>query len=148
MGSYSVVLPLSILDLGLVKSFCTLGDGIVITGTLGDEGMSDSICGGGIGGGFYTLGYVCAFLSSAFCVKNSGCSVGDVVWAVGAWNLIKVLSAIASRSRSLVDVYTFTFGMPFVDCYRFRMALITRSECVVVGFVMCLCWDTTVSDTH
>ena len=79
MGSYSVVFPLSILGVGLVKSFCTLGDVVVITGTLGYEVMSDSICGGGIGGGFDTLGDVCAFLSSAVCVKNSGCSVGYVV---------------------------------------------------------------------
>ena len=46
MGSYSVVFPLSILGVGLVKSFCTLGDVVVITGTLGYEVMSDSICGG------------------------------------------------------------------------------------------------------
>ena len=61
MGSYAVVLSLSVLGVGLIKAFCTLRDGVVITGTLGDEGMSDIIYGGGIGGGFGTLGYVCSF---------------------------------------------------------------------------------------
>ena len=69
---------------GLVKAFCTLGYIFFISGTLREEGMSDSICGGGIGIGFDTLGDVCFFLSSVVCVKISDCSVGDVVWVVGA----------------------------------------------------------------
>ena len=55
MGSSAVALLLTILGVGLVKTFCTLGDVAIITGTLRDEGISDSICGGGIGGGFGTL---------------------------------------------------------------------------------------------
>ena len=62
MGSSAVVLLLYVLGVRLVKAFSNLGDGVVITGTLGDEGMSDSIYGGVIGGGFETLRDVCSFL--------------------------------------------------------------------------------------
>ena len=69
MGSFAVVLSLYVMGVGLVKDFCTLGDGVVISGTLGDEGMSDIICGGGIGSGLVTLRDVCLFLRSVVCVK-------------------------------------------------------------------------------
>ena len=85
----------------LVKAFCTLLDGVVICGTLGYEGMSGNICGVGIGSGFGTVGDVCSFLSSVVCLKISDCSVGGVVWEVDACLLIRVLAAVASRSRSL-----------------------------------------------
>ena len=101
-GSFAVVLFLSVLGVGLVKALSTLGYGVVISGTLRDEGMSDSIYGGGIGTGFGTLEDVCSFLSSVVCVKISGCAVGAVLWAVGAWRLIRLLAAVVSQSRSLI----------------------------------------------
>ena len=125
MCSSSVVLSLYVLGMGLVKAFCTLWYVIVITGTLGDEGISNSIYGGGIGGGFGTLRDVCEFLSSVICVTNSCCSVGIVLWAAVSWRLIKVLAVMDSHFRSLMDVSTFPFDMPFVYCSRFRMDLIT-----------------------
>ena len=110
--------------MGLLKDFCTLGDGVVMSGTLVYEGMSDSVCGGDIGIGLVNLGYVCSFLRTVVCVKSSGCSVGAVVWAVGAWILIRMLSAVASRLKYLIDVSPFPFDKTFVDCSRLRMALI------------------------
>ena len=64
---------LSVLGVGLVKVYIILEDGFVIIGTLGDDVMSDSIYGGGIGSGFRTLGDVRSFLSSVVCVRISGC---------------------------------------------------------------------------
>ena len=97
MGSFYVVFLLAVFVVGLVKAIFTLGCGdIVIRGTLTYEGMYYSICGGGIGGGFSTLGDVYLFLISVVCVKNSGCSLGDVVWAVGSCHFIRVLAAVAS----------------------------------------------------
>ena len=61
MGSFDA-LSLFFLGVGLVKYFSTLGDIFIVSGTLVDESMSDSICGGGIGIGFGTLGDVCLFL--------------------------------------------------------------------------------------
>ena len=82
MGSYSVVFSLFVMGVRLVKAFCTLGDGVVITGTLIYEGMSNSICGSGIGGGFGNLGDVCAFLSSGVCVK-----IVVIQWGLFCWKL-------------------------------------------------------------
>ena len=49
MGSFSVVLLVAVVGVELVKDFYTLGYGdIFIRGTLGDEGISDSIFGRGI----------------------------------------------------------------------------------------------------
>ena len=73
--------------------------------------------------------------------------MGDFVWAFGAWRLIRVLAAVASRLRSLIDVSPFPFDRPFVECYRFLIDLVMLSACVMVGFGMCLCWKTTVPDT-
>ena len=56
--------------------------------------------------------------------------------AVGAWRLIIVLSDVASLLRSLNDLSPFSFYITFVDFDWFRMALIFRSTCVMVGFVM------------
>ena len=81
--------------MGLLKDFCTLGDGVVTSGTLRDEGTYNIICGSDIGSGFVTLGDVCSLLSSVVCVKLGGCSVGAVMWAVGAWHLIRVLAAVS-----------------------------------------------------
>ena len=80
-----------------MKAFLTLRDGVVITGTLRDEGMSDSFRGGGIGCVFGTLVCVCVIFISSVCVRSCGCSVGGVVWEVFAWSLIKLLAAVASH---------------------------------------------------
>ena len=125
MDLFAVLLLLSIMVVGLVKFLCTLGYDVVVSGTLVYEGMSDIICGGGIGSGFGTLGDVCLFFSSVVCVNISGCSVGAVVWVVGAWRLISMLAAVAICLRSLIDASPFPFEMHFVDCSRFLMALIT-----------------------
>ena len=69
MGSFTVVLSLVVVGEGLVNVSSTLGDGVVSIGTLGVYGMSDGVCGGGIGSGFGTLGDVCSFLRSVICVK-------------------------------------------------------------------------------
>ena len=147
MGSSSFVMSLFVLGVGLVKAFCTLRYGVVITGTLGDGGMSDSVRGGGIGYFIGILGDVCLFSSFYGCLKMWGCSVGGVVWAAGAWRLIRMFDAVASRSRYLIDVSPFPFDIFLADFSRFRMDFTDRSACVVVGFVMCLCWNNTVSDT-
>ena len=109
-----------------MKEFFTLGDGVIITGTLGYGVMSDGVHGDGMGSGFGTLGDVCVLFSYSICVRNCGCSVGDVAWAAGAWRLIKLLAAIASRLRSLIYVSTFKFDMPLSECSRSRMDLTTQ----------------------
>ena len=109
-----------------MKEFFTLGDGVIITGTLGYGVMSDGVHGDGMGSGFGTLGDVCVLFSYSICVRNCGCSVGAVVWAAGAWRLIKLLAAIASRLRSLIYVSTFKFDMPLSECSRSRMDLTTQ----------------------
>ena len=147
-GSFAVVFSLFVLGGGLVKVSITLGGSVFSSGTLVDDGMSDSICGGGIGSVFGALGDVCSFLRSVVCVRIIDYSVGGFVWVVGKWRLIRVSSAVASRSRSFIGVSPFPFYMPFVNCSRFQTALVIRSVCVMVGFVMCLCWNTTVSDTR
>ena len=126
MSSSSIVLLLSVLGVGLVKDFCTLIDGVVITGTLRDEVMSNSVRGGGIGCVFDTLGDVCVLLISSVCVKHCGCLVRDIVWAVGAWRLIKLLATLASCLRSLIDISPFPFDMPLVDFSIFWIALTVR----------------------
>ena len=55
-------------------------------------------------------------LDFSVCVIYCGCSLGDVVWAVGSWRLIKLLSAVVSCSRSLIYVSPFPFYRPLVDC--------------------------------
>ena len=125
MGSSSFVMLLSVLGVGLVKAFCNLVDGVVITGTLRHGGMSDSVHGGGIDSIIGTLGDVCVFTSSSICVKIWGCLVGAVVWASGAWRLIRLLDAVESSSRSLFDFSIFSFDIPLADCLIFRMALTT-----------------------
>ena len=81
------------------------------------------------------------------CVNISGCSVGVVVWEIGAWRLIGVLDAVARCLRSPIDVSPFPFGLPFVECSRFKMAMMMQSACVMVDFVMCPCCNKNVSDT-
>ena len=55
--------------MGLGMSLCTLGDGIYITGTLGDGGMFTCVHGGGVVFVIDTLGDVCAFTCDSVCVK-------------------------------------------------------------------------------
>ena len=126
MGSSSFVILLSVMGVVLAEKFFTLGDGLIINGILRDEGMSDGVYGGGMGSGCGTLRDVCVFFSSYVCVRNCGCSVGVVVWETGAWRMIKLLAAVASCLRYLIDVFTFQFYMPLSDCLRFRMDLTTR----------------------
>ena len=45
MGSFTAVLFLFVPGAGLVKVFSTLGDGVIIIGTVSDDGMSDGVCG-------------------------------------------------------------------------------------------------------
>ena len=148
MGSSSFLVSLSGLGVGLGKAFCILRDVVIVTDTLGDGYMSDSVLGGGVDYIIGTLGDVCVFSSSTVCIKMWGCSVGAVVWAAGAWRLIRLLYYVASRPRSLIDVSPFPFDIPLADCSRFLMDLTNQSACVMVGFVICFCWNTTVSDTH
>ena len=70
------------------------------------------------------------------------------MWAVGTWRLIQVLAAVASQLRSLIDVSPFPFDISFVGFSRFQMALVMQLACVMLGFVMCLCWNKTVSNTR
>ena len=134
--------------MGLGMAFCNLSDGVYITGTLRDGGMSGCVRCGGVDYVIDTLGDLCVFNSSFVCVKRWGCSVGDFLQADGLWSLIKLLAAVVSRLSSLIDVSPFPFDTPLDDCSRFWMALMTRLACVMVGFVMFLCWKITVSDTH
>ena len=60
---------------------------------------------------------------------------------------INLLAAVASLSSSHIDVSTFPFDIPLADCLRLRMDLTNLSACVIVGFMIFLCWKTTVSDT-
>ena len=131
-----------------MKFTSTLGDSVVSIVTLLDDVMSDSFGWGGIGNGFGTLRDVCSFLRSVVFVMIIGCSVGAFVWAFGAWRLIRLLSAVASHSRSLIDVSPFTFDITLADCSIFRISLTTGLACMMVRFVMFLCWKTTVSDTR
>ena len=124
MDSFTVLFPLFVPGLVLVKVSITLRYGVFSIGPLRDDFMSDGVGGDGTGSGFVTLVYVCSFMSSVVFVIIIGCSVGAVVWAFGAWRLIRLFSAVASHSRSLIDVSPFPFYRPFVDCSRFLMALI------------------------
>ena len=123
MVSYSLVLLLSGIGMVLDKAVCTLRDGVAITVTLVDGGTSGCVHGGGVDSVIDTLGDVCVFTSSSVCVKMWGCSVGAIVWASGAWCLMKLLAAVASCSKSLIDVSPFPFDMTLADFLMFRMAL-------------------------
>ena len=107
--------------------------------------MSDGVSGGDIGSGFGTLRDVCSFFSSAVFVKNHWLFSWGCCLEFDACHLIRLLADMASCLRSLINVPPFPLYRPFVDCYRFLMALIMLSSCVVVGFVMCLCCNMTVS---
>ena len=65
MGSSSFGIFLSVLSVGLVKVFCTLVDGVIITDTLIYGGMSNIVHCGGIDYVIGTLGYVCVFSISS-----------------------------------------------------------------------------------
>ena len=70
MGSSSLVLLLSGLVMGLVMALFTLGDYVSINGTLGDGGISTSVCGGGVDSVIDTLINVCVFTCASVCVKR------------------------------------------------------------------------------
>ena len=84
MGSSSFVLLLSRVVMGLCMALCTLVDGVSINGTLGDGGISTSVCGGGVDSVIDTLINVCVFTCASVCVKRWDFSVGDVLLAAGA----------------------------------------------------------------
>ena len=95
---------------------------------------------------FSPFGDVCVFTSSSVCVNMWGFSVGAILWASGACRLIRLLATVTSPSRSLIDVYPSPFANTLSGYSRFWMALTTLSTCLVVEFVMCLCWNNTVSN--
>ena len=83
MGLSSFVMLLSGLGVGLGKTCFTHRNGVVITRTLVDGGMSNIVPGGGIDSVIGTLGDVYVLSSSSICVKVWGCSVGSIAWAAG-----------------------------------------------------------------
>ena len=123
MGSSSFVLLLSRVVMGLCMALCTLVDGVSINGTLGDGGISTSVCGGGVDSIIDFLIDLCMFTCDSVFVKSWDCLVGAVLLAAGLWRLIKLLDAVASCSKSLIYVYPFPFDIPLSDCLRLRMAL-------------------------
>ena len=133
--------------MGLVMMLCTLGYGVSIAGTLVDELISTCVCGGGVDSIIDILRDVCVFACACICVIVWYCLVGDVLLASGAWRMNKLLADAASCSRSLIDVSPFPFYIPLADFLRLQIALTTQSICVIVGFVIFLCWKTTLSNT-
>ena len=53
-----------------------------------------------------------------------------------AWRLINLLAAVASHSRSLIDVSPFTFDITLADCSIFWISLTNVLACMMVGFVI------------
>ena len=96
MGSLTVVLSVCVPGMGMMNIYSTLGDGVVIIGILRDDVFSDGLYGGGFGSGFSTLGDLFLSLRSVIFLESLVVSVGAVVWAFGAWRLIRVLAAVAS----------------------------------------------------
>ena len=126
-------------------SLCTLVESVAITGTLGDGGMSTCVLGGGGVSVTDTLRNGRTFTCTSVRVNRWGFFVGTFLLEAGAWGLIKLLVSVVLLLRSHIDVYPFPLEIPLADYLRFHVALTTRLVCVTVGFVIFLCWKTTVS---
>ena len=148
IGLSSLSLSMSELFMRLGMLFCTLINVISISGTLVDGGMSTCVCGGGGIYVIYTLGYGCSFTCTYVRVKMWGCLVGAVLLESSSCCLIKLLASVESCSGSRIDIYPSPLDIHLADFLRLRMDLTTRLTCVIVGFVIFLCWKTTVSDTR
>ena len=88
-----------------------------------------------------------AFTCTPIVVKRWGCLLGDVLLADSVLRLIKLLAALVRLLRSCIDLYPFPLDISLDDYLRLWMALKNQSACIMIGFVVFLCWKTTVSDT-